>query len=142
MADGSGVFLLFLLAKPAGGFRTIGLLTTVYRLWAKLRMPLVKAWSASIPRRYFASGIGKSTEDAVGRLLLTAEGATENEEAACTIWDIDKCYEHVSHEKLMRAASLHGFPMAILRMCLKMYRAARTVAWEGFSAHGSTPTAH
>ena len=105
-------------------------------------MPLVKAWSASIPRRYFAAGIGKSTEDAVGRLLLTAEGATENEEAACTIWDIDKCYEHVGHEKLMRAASLHGFPMAILRMCLKMYE--RRKRWHGkeFSAHGSTPTAH
>lgn len=127
--DPMSFFSFFLLAKPTGGFRTIGLLSSLYRVWAKLRMPLVRAWSASVPRPYFAAGVGKSTEAAVGRLLLTAEATLEGEEAACIIADIDKCYENVRHVQLIAAARRHNFPLAILRLCLSMYRAARAIAW-------------
>ena len=124
-------FAFFLLGKPTGGFRTIGLLNGLYRIWAKLKMPLVRAWAAGIPRSYFAAGQQKSTEQAVGRILLQAEAAQADEEVACLIADIDKCYENVSHEKLVCAAKAHGFPLAILRLCLTIYRAARTVIWDG-----------
>ena len=127
-------FSFFLLAKPAGGFRTIGLLPSLYRVWAKLKMPLVRAWAATVPRPFLAAGVGKSTEDAVGRLLMTAEAAKADEEVACVIVDIDKCYESVQHEKLVAAARRHGFPLAVLRLCLAMYRAARTIAWNGVYA--------
>lgn len=40
----------FLLAKPTGGFRTIGLLSSLCRVWAKLRLSLARAWSARVPR--------------------------------------------------------------------------------------------
>ena len=124
-------FSFFLLPKSTGGFRTIGVLPTLYRVWAKLKMPLDRAWSAGVPRSYFAAGVGKATEDAVGRLLLTAEAKQEGEEVACMIVDIDKCYEHVDHHKLLEAACRYGFPLAILRLCLAMYRAARALAWNG-----------
>ena len=68
----------------------------------------------------------------VGRMLLATEGVDLSvEEAASVIVDIDKCYENVQHTKLVRAAVQHGFPLRILRMCLMMYRASRTVAWDG-----------
>ena len=56
------------------------------------------------------AGVGKSTEDAIGRQLLTAETTKKEEEAACAIVDIDKWYENVGHDLLMQAAHRHGLP--------------------------------
>ena len=94
-------------------------------------MPLVRAWGASIPRDFFAVGVGKGTEQAVGRVLLAGEALSSEEEAAAFILDIDKCYENVSHVRLQKAASQHNFPLAILRMCTSMYRVQRMVVWDG-----------
>ena len=98
------VFSFFLLPKPAGGFRTIGLLPDMYRIWAKIRMALVRDWHIRVPRNYFAVGPGKSTEDAVGRVLLASEHIDNSQEAACLILDIDKCCENVSHLRIQEAA--------------------------------------
>ena len=124
-------YSFFLSLKANGNFRTIGLLPMIYRIWAKLRMPLVRDWGASVPRAFFAAGVGKSTEDSIGRVLMQGEAISTAEEAAVIIADIDKCYENVDHAKLRRAAIQHKFPLAILRLCLRMYRAARTVCWDG-----------
>ena len=124
-------FAFYLQAKPLGGFRTIALLAGPYRIWAKARMVIVRKWAVTVPRSYFAAGTGKSTEDAVGRLLATVEAQDDDwEESACAIMDIDKCYEHVDHGMLIVAAIRHRFPLPILRLCLRMYRAARTLVWD------------
>eukprot|EP00959_Pyramimonas_sp_CCMP1952_P222487 4651125-Pyramimonas_sp.AAC.1 len=36
-----------LLAKPAGGWRPIGLFSSFYRFWGKLRRPIAASWEAS-----------------------------------------------------------------------------------------------
>ena len=110
------ILAFFLLLKPTGGFRTIGLLSCFYPVWAKLRMALVRGWSLIVPRNFFAAGIRRSTEDAVGRLLLASEGFKPQQEAACFIWDIDKSYEHVDRARLQKAAVPQGFPLAVLRL--------------------------
>lgn len=125
-------YSFFLLHKPSGGFRTIGPLSTIYRIWARVRMPFVRQWGAGVPRAFFAAGVGKSTEQAVGSILLKAEGIKQDEEAACCILDIDKCYENVDRQRMQRAEIQHNFPSAIARLCLHMYRAWRTVAWDVF----------
>lgn len=107
------------------------MLSSLYRVWAKVRLPLVRAWSARVPRQYFAAGVGKSTEDAISRPLLTAEAAKKHEATAFIIVDMDKCYENVNHRKLMEAGRRHDFPLVVLRLCLTMYRAARAIAWNG-----------
>ena len=122
---------IFLLAKPSGGFRTIGLLPDMYRIWAEIRMSLVRDWHVRAPRDYFAAGPGKSTEDAAGRVLMAAEQMDSSQEAACFILDIDKCYENVSHSRIQPAAIRHGFPLTVARACIAMYRSQRTVAWDG-----------
>lgn len=63
-------------------------------------MPLVRDWGASVPRAFNAAGVGKSTEQAVGRLLHAAEGLRPDQEAATFIVHIDKCYENVDHGRL------------------------------------------
>lgn len=121
----------FLLGKPTMGLRTIGLLSALYRIWARLRLGLVRAWAASASRAYFAAGIGKSTEDAVGRLLLTAEAVDlRQKEVVCIVVDVDKCNENVDHVLLRQAAIRRGFPMAIFQLCIDIYRASRRISWE------------
>jgi hypothetical protein len=129
--DQMSIYSFFLLPKPGGDFRTIGLLPDVYRIWAKIRMPLVRDWGAKVPRQFFAAGPGRSTEDAVGRVLLASEQMDYTHEAACFILDIDKCYENVDHGRLQRAAVQHDFPLSVARACIAMYRCWRTVAWDG-----------
>ena len=125
-------FAFYLQPKVQGGFRTIGLLPEIYRIWGKLKMAMVRAWAATVPRNYFAAGEGKSTEQAVGKMLLTTEGMEAREQEAVTVvMDIDKCYEHVGHRRLFRAAISFRFPLAIARLAIRMYRAARTLQWEG-----------
>lgn len=88
-----------------------------------------------MPRPYFAAGVGKSTEDAIGRLLMTAEAAdNQRQEVACIVVDVDKCYENVDHDKLRAAAIKHGFPLAIVRLCLDIYRASSRLCWEGVTS--------
>ena len=93
--------------------------------------PIVRKWAASLPLAYFAAGAGKSTEDAVGRLLTTMEAMDHDlEEAACLVMDIDKCYENASHGMMVVVAAIrHRFPLPILRLCLRMYRSCRTLVW-------------
>ena len=42
-ADPMEFFSFFLMLEATGRFRTIGLMSDVYRMWAKIRMPLVRA---------------------------------------------------------------------------------------------------
>lgn len=103
-AEAMQYFSFFLLLKPSGGFRTICLLSTIYRIWARVRTPLVRQWGAGPPRAFFVAGVDKSTEQAVGRILLKADGIKQDEEAACFILHHDKCYENADHQLVQRAA--------------------------------------
>lgn len=49
-ADPMSYSNLFLLAKPTGGFWTIRLLTSLHRVWARIRVPLASDWATKIPR--------------------------------------------------------------------------------------------
>ena len=79
-------FAFYLQVKPLGGFRTIALLAMPYRIWAKARMQIVREWAMAIPRAYFAAGAGKSTEDAIGRLLTTVEAQEIGRNRLVLLW--------------------------------------------------------
>ena len=102
MGKPDGFFSFFVSLKSTGTFRTIGLLSDVYRIWAKIRMPLVRAWGEGVPRSDFAAGVGKLTDDAIGHDLLVGEAVADAQQAACLIADINKCYENIEREKLLQ----------------------------------------
>ena len=56
-------FSFFLFVESRYVFRTIGLLSDTYHIWAKIR-------GEGFTRSYLATGVGKSTEDAIRRVLL------------------------------------------------------------------------
>ena len=66
---------------------------------------------------------GKSSETAVGTLVVAAEAAVSSA-------DTDKCYEHVEHRHIQEQAAALCFPQAIVRLCLAVYWAERCITWE------------
>eukprot|EP00972_Heterocapsa_arctica_P097083 14322770-Heterocapsa_arctica.AAC.1 len=74
--------LMLLLAKPKGGFRPIGLFSSIYRLWAKARRPYAVAWEEAHWKPYFACGAGRGAEDTVWRQAVKAESGVATEKEA------------------------------------------------------------
>jgi hypothetical protein len=127
-----------LLEKPAGGYRPIGLFSTVMRIWAKARCLLCKQWYKSrhvaalnlAPRRW--------ASDPVWRTLVSWEAGQEDDIVAEVGTDVSKCYENVSHELLQAIGHRLGYPQTVLRVMLAAYRAGRTIvlAYVGGGKHG------
>ena len=55
----------FLLDKPEGGKRPIGLLASLVRVWERLRRSYANEWLAAHPRAYDWASKGKTSEMAV-----------------------------------------------------------------------------
>ena len=58
------VVLMVRLAKPTGGFRTIGPMPLAHRVWARLRRDQAVEWEARWQRDYFGAGKARGAEDA------------------------------------------------------------------------------
>ncbi len=129
-----------LLPKPKGGHRPIGIFTSPYRLWAKARRCLAQRWEDEHERGYWASGKGRSAQDAVWRQAAKAEvSAAGGRHAATLLWDGVSFFDSVDHGKLEARARKAGFPLQLLRPALAMYKAPRLVSMGGFVARELVP---
>ena len=125
------VAIMVLIGKPSGGWRLIGLLNAIYRLWTRIRTGVSSAWFGSLARPYFAMGRNKAAEDAAFEVSLAAEGGgREGGLAITTVGDLHKGYEMVDHEVALAAAVRYGYPLPLLRLALSMHRGRRRIAWK------------
>ncbi len=62
--------LTALLPKAKGGFRPIGLLPAIYRVWAKARRKYTDAWEQANARAYLSAARGNGPIDAMWRLAV------------------------------------------------------------------------
>lgn len=114
--------------KPDGGGRLIGLLCSLYRIWAAARLPLAQRWAMDLPRPYMWACTDRGSEDAVADQLAVDEAAVANGDVACSVMlDLSKCYEQIPHERLRRVGRLMNFPGRILTLVLRMYAAGRRI---------------
>ena len=133
----SGVFMgtctnVIFLDKPGGGERPIGLLPTLYRIWAKARRPYADLWEKEHHREFFWLAPDASTEQAVHFQGLRAEhAAATGQYSTALLTDITKAYEHVCHARLVTFALQHEFPLSILRLCLEAYASPRRLMING-----------
>ncbi len=100
--------MLCLLPKASGGWRLIGLLNTVYRLWARLRSPISAAWFGALGRDYLAFGQGKAADDAAFEIALEAEASGEAGTSITTVGDLEKGFDMESHSRAISAGAKHG----------------------------------
>ncbi len=133
--------LVRLIPKRDGGRRPIGLLPSLYRIWAKIRAGDVRDWERKWARAYFAAGPGKSAEAAAWRSALRAELATaSNASSASVLWDLLKCFEHGQHFLLAEETEAVEFPMALARMSSEMYKAERRLILDEAVSEAVHPT--
>ncbi len=114
---------------------------SLYRIWGKVRADDVRDWKRKWARSYFAAGPGKSAESAAWRAALRAELAIAvNADSASILWDLLKCFEHGRHTLLAEEVHAVGFPVAVARLSVEMYRAERRLVIDDASSEPIFPT--
>ena len=132
---------IFLLGKPSGGTRPIGLFTAFYRLWAKVRQEDAAAWAADNDMPFFAAGKGRSTTDPVWRQSVRNQlSKSYKQHVASLCWDFRKFYETVSHERMIQQAEKHGYPLALAKVAVNAYKMERSVTYQTHAAEGVYPS--
>ena len=130
------ITIITLIPKPTAGVRPIGIFHSGFRLWAKARRSLVDDWEtrcADMPE--FAAAKHRSSTNVVWRHSMKGEFAKANRRHfAVIMWDLLKCYEHMDHQVLVRAARNHRYPLALLRLTLAVYAADRHIVYEGLAS--------
>ncbi len=133
--------LVNMIPKKDGGRRPIGLLPSLYRIWAKVRRGEVRDWERKWARDYFAAGPGKAAETAAWISALRAElAAASGASSATVLWDLLKCFEHGQHCLLAEEAAAVKFPVAIARMSVEMYCAERRLIVDDAVSDAIHPT--
>ncbi len=121
-----------LLEKPRGGHRAVASLVSLYRLWAKLRKPVVTEWEVRNDRPFLAAGKGRDPQSSVWRQACRAEAAVaEGRHSGTLLWDLATFFESVKREPLWHRARRLEFPLTILRLVLETYSAPRVLALGG-----------
>ncbi|MCP4239057.1 MAG: hypothetical protein GY772_00675, partial [bacterium] len=131
--------LVTLVPKPgatvATELRPIGLMATIYRLWAVARQQHVRAWLRPLEAWVAGGRPGVSSESAALEAAICADEAlASDDEAAAAFLDISKAYEGIDHALLASAAVEHGFPPRLVWLAIEAYRGPRRVVLFGTPA--------
>ncbi|CAK0813185.1 unnamed protein product, partial [Prorocentrum cordatum] len=129
--------LFYLLAKPAGGYRNLGLIPELARLWETIRFPFARRWEEANRRAYDWAAKGRSSERAAWVQALFCEATVgEGLEYAVTYFDLVRCFEYVTHELVWKAGSRWGFNRLILKVVLRIYAMVRRIVLDGCYTRG------
>ena len=118
------MLIYFLILKPNGKDRPIGLLPSLIRLWETIRVPYMRRSLRANPREWDCCSPGQSSEGAVWETLLAheADGAAEcgpkDKVTATVIMDLVKAFERVELVQVWHWGLSYGFPRALLAMVL------------------------
>ena len=117
-----------LLRKDDGGFRPIGLIPLLPRIWMRTRRSLVAEWEKCNMRSYLYAGPGRGADSAAWKQAARAEAAkTIGGHHGMVLLDLMKAFENICHHVLVREAIALGYPLAILRLALATYRLWRSI---------------
>ena len=124
-----------LIPKPSGGHRPIGLMSGIYRLWAKARRPEAEKWERANPRAFFAAEGGNGPADTIWRQAARQEaGGADGLEGGATMTDMESFYELMDRDRLVHEAEAMGFPRALLKPALSAYAGPRLITMHGRTA--------
>ena len=123
--------------KGSGDVRPIGLLTSLVRVWSRIRKVEVQRWRELNFCDYNFAAKGRSAETAVWRQSVLEEAAaTRGKATASELVDLTKAYERCRLELVWLAAIKVKFPLHVLRMELEAYVGTRRLMMKGAVADG------
>ncbi len=121
-----------MIPKAKGGFRVIGAMPSLYRVWAKARREVAVDWERKHQRCYYAASPGIGPVDVVWAQAARQEaGAAKGEVAGMILEDLASFYEGINRDLLATEAAHLGFPVQLLRGSVGMYANPRLVALNG-----------
>ena len=130
--EGSLVIIV-LLPKPTGGWRPIGLLAWLPKVWMKIRRTEAAKWEKENERAYMYAGPTKGADVAAWKQAARAEVAEACHGAAYAqvLLDLVKAFDRVPHHVLVREAAALGYSLWILRLSLATYASDRLIRVDG-----------
>ena len=130
-----------LLVKPDAGDRPITLMPMPVRLLFKMRSKETSAWGTAQQRHWDAAVRGSSAlRAALAQKLMDELAPLEGFFRACVLWDLEKFYDNISLDNLVRAALQYQYPPQLLRLGLRCYLGPRLIVWRGVAAEWLAPT--
>ncbi len=130
------------LGKKMGGARLIGLTSTIYRVWARLRhLDCRTLLESRIARPFLSAAPGRGAERAAFDIAREAEAATaKGEQSAATLLDIARFYEVIEPGEFACAARKFGVPQSIISLCIHTYLGPRRIRVRGALSRKIFPT--
>ena len=128
--QGVGLVLIALLEKTDGGFRPIGLLPKLPRLWMRTRRNITKKWEEDNKRTWLYAGKGKGANVAAWTQAAAAERVAAlrpSVEYAQALLDLVKAFDRVPLWLLVEEAIALGYPLTILRLSIATYKLERVI---------------
>jgi hypothetical protein len=121
--DAVQLVVVVLLPKLDGGFRTIGLLPLLPRVWMRARRSIAKMWEKENSRPYPYAGEARGATVAAWKQAARAElAATLGTDYGQVLLDLVKAFERIPHHVLVREARRLGYPAWLIRLSLATYR--------------------
>ncbi len=121
-----------MIPKAKGGYRVIGSMPALYRVWAKTRREAAIEWERKHQRGYYAASPGVGPIDVVWAQAAKQEAsAAKGEVAGMILEDLASFYEGISRDLLANEAAHLGFPLQLLRGSIGMYSNPRLVSLNG-----------
>ncbi len=99
----------------------------------RMRKDDAEAWQRGHERSFFFAGPAKGAGVAAWKVAARAEAAAAAAKVSHSqlLLDLEKCFERVPHEALVREAEAVGYPLRVLRLALAAYLLPRTVSISG-----------
>ncbi len=121
-----------LIGKALGGYRAIGMVAALLRLWARARRPIADAWEDRNRRSFWSADKGNSPLDTIWRQEARQEAAVaDGLQGAALLYDLDSFYELIDRDLLLQRARRTGFPEVVVRVCLALYACPRMLSLDG-----------
>ncbi len=115
--------------KEGGGHRLIGLMTSLYRVWTKLRRPYCTKWEGDHARSWDYASSGKGALAGAWDLGMEVEAAKAvGMQTAAYLSDLAKFYEHIPHALVLEKSAELGFPLTIALLAINQYGGNRRVS--------------
>ena len=129
------LIILFTRRKKSGSYRVCGNLTTFYRIWTRVRLPIIQDWERDNPSCIFWACAGKGADRAVHTAAVQCDIAyAKGRQAAAGVVDLWKCFEVLKHSIIIEQAKQSNYPMDILKVAISMYQADRYLVLEKATA--------
>ncbi len=131
-----------LLPKKAGGARLIGLASSIYRLWARVRYLDVRAaLEGRIARPFLDAAPGRGAVRAVSDVAWATElAATRGESSATAVVDVKQFYEWIDPHEVAKSCRRWGVPSTIMALTLHLYTGPRRIRVNGCYSEPVYPT--